>query len=102
MEAIEYTAIYKQGSLTCSKEIAKKLELKTNTEVKVIIMRDLDTRKKAKAVIARAKLKAIELAKDMAEEEAWAFYAKAAEQVYQEYKAVRKQADVQRKKSESH
>jgi hypothetical protein len=35
MEPIEYTAKYKQGSLTCSKEIAKKLGLKTNIEVKV-------------------------------------------------------------------
>jgi len=89
MEPIEYTAKYKQGSLTCPKEIAKKLGLKTNTEVKVIIMRDLDTRKKAKAMIVHAKLKAVELAKDMAEAEAWALYARAAEQVYQEYQTVK-------------
>ncbi|MBI1926003.1 AbrB/MazE/SpoVT family DNA-binding domain-containing protein [Candidatus Poribacteria bacterium] len=98
----EYTATYKQGNLTCPKEVAQKLGLKTNTEVKVILMRDLDTRKKAQAMIAHAKLKAIELAKDMTEEEVWTFYAKATEQVYQEYKVMREQADVQRQTSESH
>ncbi len=82
MEAVEYIAKYRNGSLSCPKEVAEKLKLKTDTEVKVIVIREMDNKRRAQEIVATAKLKAIEMAENMAEAEAWGYYAKAAERLY--------------------
>ena len=95
MEAVEYIAKYRNGSLSCPKEVAEKLQLKADTQVKVIVMRDMENKRRAQEIAAIAKLKAIEMAEKMTEAEAWDYYAKAADRLYQEYQGMKKDEDAQ-------
>lgn len=90
MEAVEYIAKYRDGSLSCPKEVAEKLQLKPDTQVKVIVMRDIDNKIRAWEIAAIAKLKAIEMAEKMTEAEAWDYYAKAADRLYRECQRMRR------------
>jgi len=95
MEAVEYIAKYRDGSLSCPKAVAEKLQLKSDTQVKVIVMRDMDNKRRAREIAATAKLKAIEMAENMTEAEAWDYYTKAADQLYREYHKMKKGEDAQ-------
>jgi len=95
MESIEYIAKYRNGSLSCPKGVAEKLQLKSDTQVKVIVMRDMDNKRRAREIVATAKLKAIEMAENMTEAEAWDYYTKAVDRLYREYQKMKKGEDAQ-------